>query len=52
MVCFTSRDVNSEIYASRKKARFVDLKNFSVSDTKIIFVNENLTPTRKQLVIL
>ena len=27
----------------------MDLKNFSVSDTKNIFVNENLTPTRRQL---
>ena len=48
---FTSRDIRNQIYANRKKAkaRFVDLKNFSVSDTKNIFVNENLTPTRKQL---
>ena len=27
----------------------MDLKNFSVTDTKNIFINENLTPTRKQL---
>ena len=49
IVRFTSRDIRNQIYANRKKARFVDLKNFSVSDTKNIFVNENLTPTRKQL---
>ena len=49
IVRFTSRDIRKQIYANRKKARFVDLKNFSVSDTKNIFVNENLTPTRKQL---
>ena len=46
---FTSRDIRNQVYANRKKVRFVDLKNFSVSDTKNIFVNENLTPTRKQL---
>ena len=49
IVRFTSRDIRNQIYANRKKARFVDLKNFSVSDTKNIFVNENLTPTRKHL---
>ena len=49
IVRFTSRDIRNQIYANRKKARFVDLKNFLVSDTKNIFVNENLTPTRKQL---
>ena len=49
IVRFTSRDIRNQLYANRKKARFVDLKNFSVSDTKNIFVNENLTPTRKQL---
>ena len=49
IVRFTSRDIRNQIYANRKMARFVDLKNFSVSDTKNIFVNENLTPTRKQL---
>ena len=49
IVRFTSRDIKNQIYANRKMARFVDLKNFSVSDTKNIFVNENLTPTRKQL---
>ena len=49
IVRFTSRDIRNQVYANRKKARFVDLKNFSVSDTKNIFVNENLTPTRKQL---
>ena len=49
IVRFTNRVIRNQIYANRKKARFVDLKNFSVSDTKNIFVNENLTPTRKQL---
>ena len=49
IVRFTSRDIRNQIYANRKKARFEDLKNFSVTDTKNIFVNENLTPTRKQL---
>ena len=49
IICFTSRDIRNQIYANRKKARFVDLKNFSVSDTKNIFVNKNLTPARKQL---
>ena len=49
IVRFTSGDIRNQIYANRKKARFVDLKNFSVSDTKNIFVNENLTPFRKHL---
>ena len=49
IVRFTSRDIRNQIYVNRKKARFVDLKNFSVYDTKNIFVNKNLTPIRKQL---
>ena len=49
IVRFTSRDIRNQIYANRKKTRFGDMKNFSVFDTKNIFVNENLTPTRKQL---
>ena len=49
IVRFTSRDIRNQVYANRTKARFVNLKNFSVSDTKNIFVNENLIPTRKQL---
>ena len=47
IIRFTSRNMRNQIYANRKKACFVDLKNFLVSDTKNIFVNENLTPTRK-----
>ena len=34
IVRFASRDIRNQIYAYRKKARFVNLKNFSVSDTK------------------
>ena len=49
IVRFTSWDIRNQIYANHKKARFVDLKIFSVSDTKNIFINENLTPIRKQL---
>ena len=49
VVRFTSRDIRNQIYANRKKIRFADLRNFLVSDTKNIFVNENLTSTRKQL---
>ena len=46
---FTNRDVKNQIYANRKLARSIDLRNFSISGTKNIYVNENLTVMRKRL---
>ena len=49
IVRFTNRDFRNKIYPNRKQTRTLDLKNFSVSDTKNIFINENLTQSRKRL---
>ena len=46
---FTNRDVKNQIYANRKLARSIDLRNFSISGTENIYVNENLTVMRKRL---
>ena len=46
---FTNHDVKNQIYANRKLARSIDLRNFSISGTKNIYVNENLTVMRKRL---
>ena len=44
-----SRDVCNQVYRNRKLLRNADLKNFSIEGTSKIFINENLTPTRKKL---
>ena len=49
IVRFLSRDVRNQVYRNRKLLRNADLKNFSVEGTSKIFINENLTPTRKKL---
>ena len=49
IVCFTNRDIRNKLYANRKQTRTLDLKKFSVNDTKNIFINENLTQSRKRL---
>ena len=49
IVRFTNRDIRNKLYANRKQTRTLDLKKFSVNDTKKIFINENLTQSRKRL---
>lgn len=49
IVRFISRDVRNQIYSNRKLLRKADLSKFSVENTTAIFVNENLTQTRKRL---
>ena len=49
--CFLSRDVRNQVYRNRKLLRNADLKNFSVEGTSKIFINENLTPTQKKIIL-
>ena len=49
IVRITNRDIRNKIYANRKQTRTLDLKKFSVSDTNNIFINKNLTQSRKRL---
>ena len=49
IVRFLSRDVRKQVYRNRKLLRNADLKNFLVEGTSKIFINENLTSTRKKL---
>ena len=49
IVRFTNRDIRNKLCANRKHTRTLDLKKFSVNDTKKIFINENLTQSRKRL---
>ena len=46
---FLSRDVRNSLYANRKLLRDANLKEFFVDGTTQIFVNENLTRFRKNL---
>ena len=46
---FLSRDVRNSLYANRKLLRGANLKEFFVDGTTLIFVNENLTRFRKNL---
>ena len=49
IVRFTNRDIRNKLYANRKQTRTLNLKKFLVNDTKNIFINENLTQSRKRL---
>ena len=49
VVHFIIRYIKTTFLPTARKVRFIDLRNFSVSDTKNIFVSENLTLTQKQL---
>ena len=49
IVRFVNRDVCNRIYHNRQMTRNLDLNQFSVKGTQQIFINENLTHTRKQL---
>lgn len=46
---FVNRDIRNKIFSNRKLTRNSDLETFSVKNTKNIFVNENLTKSRKRL---
>ena len=45
----TNRDTRNKMFANRKFICNLDLKQFSVPETEKIFINENLTQTRKKL---
>ena len=49
IVRFVSRDIRNQIFSNRNLLRNADLKNFSVIGTDNIFINENLTHSRKKL---
>ena len=49
IVRFTNRDTRNKMFANRKFIRNFDLKRFSVPGTEKMFINENLTKTRKKL---
>ena len=49
IVRFTNRDTRNKMFANRKFIRNLNLKQFSVPGTEKIFINENLTQTRKKL---
>ena len=49
IVRFISRNIRNQLYSRRKMIKNLNLKNFSVPGTKRIFINENLTYSRKRL---
>ena len=49
IVRFLSRDVRNQLYANRKLARTVNLQEFSLQGAENIYINENLTQSRKKL---
>ena len=49
IVRFVSREIRNNVYFNRKLIRTADLKNFPVAGTSSIFINENLTQSRKKL---
>ena len=49
IVRFLSRDVRNQLYANRKLARTANLQEFSLQGAENIYINENLTQSRKKL---
>ena len=49
IVRFLSRDVRNQLYANRKLARTANLQEFSLQGAMNIYINENLTQSRKKL---
>ena len=47
IVRFLSRDVGNQLYATRKLARTANLREFSLQGAENIYINENLTQSRK-----
>ena len=48
IVRFVSCDVRNNVYFNRKLIRTAELKNFPIAGTSSIFINENLTQSRKK----
>ena len=46
IVRFVSRDIRNQIFSNRSLLRNADLKNFFVTGTDNIFINENLIHSR------
>ena len=46
---FVSRSLRNEIYGRRKFLKQIDIKQFAVAGMKNLYVNANLTTTRKAL---
>ena len=49
IVRFLSRDVRNQLYANRKLARTANLQEFSLQGAMNVYINENLTQSRKKL---
>ena len=49
IVRYVSKDIRNQIFSNRNLLRNADLKYFSVIGTDNIFINENLTHSRKKL---
>ena len=49
IVRFLSRDVRNQLHANRKFARTANLLEFSLQGAENIYINENLTQSRKKL---
>ena len=49
IVRFVSHDIGNKLNSNRRLLRHADLENFSIGVTTTIFVNENLTRFRKNL---
>ena len=49
IVRFLSRDVRNQLYANRKLASTANLQEFSLQGAENIYINENLTQSRKKL---
>ena len=49
IVRFLSRDVLNQLYANRKLARTASLQEFSLQGAMNVYINENLTQSRKKL---
>ena len=47
--CFISRYIHHKLYSNHRLLPRADIKNFSIDGTTTIFVNENLTRFRKNL---
>ena len=49
VVRFLSRDVRNQLYANRKLASTANLQEFALQGAENIYINENLTQSRKKL---
>ena len=51
IVRFLSRDVRNQLYANRKLARTANLQEFSLQGAMNVYINENLTQSRKKALL-